>query len=133
MLEEDRRAKAHHAEQQRIMRAELDRFNRRTLLIRAREMQEEMAMDMKILDDIAASAKNEAKEAIEKKVSGSLVYCAVFIPTPMQRRLNYEQNVYHQYLRDVKDWQAARDKQVNDYQEAEQQRVRDVSQRLALS
>ena len=51
----------------------------------------------------------------------------------MQRRLNYEQNVYHQYLRDVKDWQAARDKQVNDYQEAEQQRVRDVLQRLALS
>ena len=47
-------------------------------------------------------------------------------PEFTQRRLNHEQNIYHQYLRDVKEWQAAREKQVNDYQEAEQQRVSDA-------
>ena len=68
MAEEDRRAKAARIQAQHIARGELDRFNRRSLEIRAKEMQEEMAIDMKILQDAIAAAKNEAMNSLILKV-----------------------------------------------------------------
>ena len=69
MLEEEaRRQEAARLENQQRIKVELDKFNRRTLQMRAREMQDEMAIDMKLLEDLTAAARNEAREALERKV-----------------------------------------------------------------
>ncbi len=80
MLEEEaRRQEAARLENQQRIKVELDKFNRRTLQMRAREMQDEMAIDMKLLEDLTAAARNEAREALERKVGTIGMWCVIYI------------------------------------------------------
>eukprot|EP00042_Codosiga_hollandica_P054442 m.736798 g.736798 ORF g.736798 m.736798 type:complete len:499 (+) comp58900_c0_seq4:85-1581(+) len=104
--EEARRAEELRRQRQIESRLDLDRFNKRSLELRARDMQEEMAIDMKLIEDALAAAKNEAKEAIEIKA-----------------QFAKEAQLYLQYLSDVRAHRKDRDRHLDAWHQAEQDRV----------
>ncbi|XP_066274007.1 cilia- and flagella-associated protein 53-like [Branchiostoma lanceolatum] len=78
---EEQRAAEEKVRKQREMRADLDRSIRIKMKKQAKEVQEELALDMKILEQLLQESRNEAMESIQRK-----------------RELREEQQRFQEYL-----------------------------------